>query len=89
MAKTKNSKETLAQRLRIIDRNGLPGISLDGCPVGGWAQTQQAMQRLEDSLPAADERNYTVAALVRACYREDSAGRYRWDSVSFDRWVSQ
>lgn len=75
--KTKKTRETLKQRLAIIRRDGLV-CGLGGCPVGGWPETQQALARLRDDIPARDQRNYLLSELVDALYRVDSAGRYRW-----------
>lgn len=49
--------------------------SLDGLPVGGWAETQQALRDLEQALPL--DRDYTLAEYVSANYYVDSTGRYR------------
>jgi hypothetical protein len=69
-------RESLRRRLSIIARDGL-SIGLDGCPVGGWPETQQAMQRLCDELPHRSERTYSVSDVVDALYTVDHADRYR------------
>jgi hypothetical protein len=70
------TKETLRQRLAIIKREGIT-CGLDGCPVGGWAETAQAISRLQDDLPGRWGRSYTVHQLIDAVYVVDGAGRYR------------
>jgi len=46
---------------------------LDGCPVGGWAETEQARRRLAEALPY----NISVRDFVGVAYIEDATGRYR------------
>lgn len=69
-------RETLHQRLAIIRRDGLR-CGLDGCPVGGWPETQQALLRLADDIPRREHRDYDTYQLVDALYVVDHAGRYR------------
>lgn len=74
----KRKLETLAERLAIFRRNGLPcGNVLEGCPEGGWAETRQAIMRLRDEIPRPDCRDYTIWQLIAALYDVDSADRYR------------
>lgn len=70
-------RETLKQRLAIIRREGIR-CGLDGCPVGGWPETRQAMLRLADELPRRDERDYDIRQLVAALYWVNDADRYEW-----------
>lgn len=51
---------------------------LAGCPAGGWAETDQAMRRIADALPAKAQRSYTLYQLVAAAMRLDHADRYQW-----------
>lgn len=50
---------------------------LDGCPVGGWPETNQAMQRIREYLPQRSDRNYSLGSFVEAVYCVDFSGRYR------------
>jgi len=52
-------------------------VRLDGCPEGGWPETQQAWRDIESWLPLESERSYDVATFVDALYAIDGAGRYR------------
>ena len=70
-------RETLNQRLAIIRRDGI-GCGLDGCPVGGWPETRQALLRLSDDLPRREHRNYDLYQLVDALYVVNDADRYEW-----------
>ncbi len=70
-------KQTIEQALRrepILRALG----QLIGCPVGGWAETTQAMQRIDDELPRREERAYTRNGLIDAALTVDQADRYRW-----------
>jgi hypothetical protein len=49
---------------------------LAGCPVGGWAETEQAMRRIRDELPMKCDRSFTVRDVVDALYCEDHNCRY-------------
>jgi hypothetical protein len=51
---------------------------LDGCPVGGWGETDQAMRRLREELPSRQDRDWTLGDLVASEMEEDSTGRWRW-----------
>ena len=73
----KRKIETLNQRLAIIRRDGLR-CGLDGCPVGGWPETRQAILRLADDLPRRDRRDYTLWQLVESLYAVNDADRYEW-----------
>lgn len=48
-------------------------LGLDGCPVGGWAETAQAMSRIRDELP----EGYRLSDVLRALTTLDHADRYR------------
>ena len=74
-------RESLKQRLRIIERDGL-NCGLDGCPVGGWPETERAKRNLLDVLPSREERTYTLGELIEALYTVDHAERYRVREVS-------
>jgi len=56
-------------------QQGLNG--LDGCPVGGWGETDQAMRRLREELPFRQDRDWTLGDLVAREMVEDSTGRWR------------
>jgi hypothetical protein len=71
------ARESLRQRLAIVRRDGLR-CGLDGCPVGGWGETEQALRQLAEELPLRQLRAYTVHDLVQALYYVDQADRYRW-----------
>lgn len=51
--------------------------ALDGCPVGGWPETEQAKRAILNDLPLRSCRSYTVDQWIAAVYRVDSADRYR------------
>lgn len=72
----KTRRESLRTRLAKIARDGV-NCGLDGCPVGGWAETRQAIARLVDDLPFPAERNYTVHQIIDALYTIDHADRYQ------------
>ena len=75
---SRSRKQTLQQALRL-ERAGKLKIAecgLAGCPTGGWAETQQAMRRIADELPRADERSYSLHDLISSLYSVDHAGRY-------------
>lgn len=50
---------------------------LDGKPVGGWAETQQAKLALPGALPDKSDREYTLQQLIGYAM-DESNGRYRW-----------
>lgn len=79
----KPAKQTLVHALRLIcSGRGLQGVTrcgLDGCPTGGWPETRQAIRRMEEELPFATQRTYTVYDLIGALYTIDHAtGRYKY-----------
>lgn len=47
---------------------------LDGCPVGGWPQTTQAIRQLADEIPRGGP---CVRDVIDAAMIEDHADRYR------------
>ena len=51
---------------------------LDGCPVGGWGETDQAMRRIREELPFRQDRDWTLGDLVAREMEEDATGRWRW-----------
>lgn len=75
------SRSTPRQSLRRALRD--PSIiralhALDGCPFGSWAETDQAMRALRDSLPSKTGRTYTVCDLLDAALRVDNNDRWRF-----------
>jgi hypothetical protein len=74
-ARTKSRRESLRDRLRIIERDGLLG-GLGGLPVGDWPETRQAKSRMIDGLPNRCDRTYTIGDLIDALYIETASGRY-------------
>jgi hypothetical protein len=71
-------KESLNQRIAKIRKGEFTlRCGLDGCPEGGWPETQQAISRLAEDLPHRSERSYTTSELIGAVYEIDHAGRYR------------
>jgi hypothetical protein len=52
-------------------------LELDGKPVGGWPETQQALRQIDDALPLRSEREYASDEFIAAMYTVDSADRYR------------
>jgi hypothetical protein len=76
-------RQTLKQMISQIKTGRAVNVaralsSLEGCPDGGWAETDQAMRRLVDELPRRAERSYTLAELVTAtCSVDEATGRYR------------
>jgi hypothetical protein len=74
-------KQSLKQALKAIRAGKMQGVrccGLDGCPVGGWPETQQAIRELAGELPHRSERSYTVHELISALFVIDHADRYRW-----------
>jgi hypothetical protein len=49
---------------------------LDGKPIGGWPETQQAWREVVNELPFRHDRSYTVDHFVDAMYERDGS-RYR------------
>lgn len=74
-------KQTIAAAIHRANENHndmtRAALVLDGCPVGGWGETQQAMQRLRELLPSREARSYSVEDFIDAVYRIDAADRYR------------
>lgn len=75
------AKQSLKQALRLTR---IPGTdmaraahALDGCPVGGWGETDQAYRRIREYLPRRSERDYSLDEFVDAAYTIDHADRYR------------
>lgn len=67
--------------IQVVSRR--PGVrralaGLVGCPVGGWAETAQAMRTLIDELPRRSDRAWRVYDLIDRCLCVDASGRYRW-----------
>lgn len=73
MKTTKTNRRATLRAIRMV-AEGTSRAGLDGCPVGGWPETQQAMLRLADELPDGAD----LHAVIDACYDVDAAGRYRW-----------
>lgn len=75
------AKQTLKAAVELITSGrGMQDVfrcGIDGCPVGGWPETEQAMSRLCDVLPHLSERTYLAAQLVDRLYTVDHADRYR------------
>lgn len=70
-------RQSIKQALRSTEIvRALSGLV--GCPVGGWAETKQAMARIDDAIPIRSLRSYTASSLVEAAMRVDSAQRYQW-----------
>lgn len=74
----KTTKKALNTVLKQLTNGTAPkpvriaAYALEGCPVGGWPETQQAFRRIEDELPGgvdADE-------FVSAAYTVTSSYRY-------------
>lgn len=63
-------KQTLDRAMQLIRAGKLRVdlYGLDGCPVGGWPETQQAILRLSDEIPHRSERSYTVYDLIDRLY---------------------
>jgi hypothetical protein len=51
--------------------------ALDGCPPGGWPETEQAWCRVRDELPLRRDRSYTIDHFVDAVYSISESERYR------------
>jgi hypothetical protein len=61
--------QTLKQAIAKANRGEIRGIgSLDGCPVGGWPETEQAKRQILDSLPSKSDRKYALQELIDALY---------------------
>jgi hypothetical protein len=72
-------KQTLKQAVAAVRAGKIVlRCGLDGCPVGGWPETEQAKLRLAEELPRRSERSYSVDDLISALYVVDFAGRYRY-----------
>ena len=70
-------KQTLVGAVRDREiRIALNGIV--GCPVGGWGETRQAVDRLRDAIPIRQYRAYTIAELIDHALCLDHADRYQW-----------
>lgn len=72
-------RQSLRQALTQV-RSGKIRVTrcgLDGCPVGGWGETRQAMDRIQAELPHRSLRTYTLTEIVDALYTVDGADRYR------------
>lgn len=84
MTKTtsRTRKQSLRQAIQLIrSGRGLQEVTrcgIGGCPVGGWAETEQAMRRVSEELPLRSERSYSVDELISALYYVDAAGRYQY-----------
>lgn len=65
-------RETLADRLRQIERGARALDDLDGKPVGGWPETVQAERRIVDELPLRRYRGYSAGDLIDALYAVDT-----------------
>jgi len=74
-------RQTLKQAVKLTNRPGTDmaraACALDGCPVGGWPETNQAMQRIREYLPGRIDRNYSLGSFIEAVYYVDSLDRYR------------
>jgi hypothetical protein len=70
-------KQTLKQAITTAERMGALRCGLGGCPQGGWPETRQAMERIEDCLPRREMRTYALQDFVDALYTVDHAGRYQ------------
>ena len=59
--------------------------ALSGCPEGGWGETLQAIDLIQDCLPIRSERKFSRQEFIEAAYTVDHAGRYqpipRWRDV--------
>jgi hypothetical protein len=74
-------QQTIRQAMAAtrVDKSNMAraACALDGCPVGGWGETAQAMRQIAEYLPSRSERTYSVAEFVAAAYYVDHADRYR------------
>lgn len=50
--------------------------TLDGLPVGGWPETQQAIRAVANELPLPSERSYTLHDLLTAAFSVGADQRY-------------
>ena len=69
--------QTLSSAVQAVTIGRLK-VGLDGLPIGGWPETQQAIRRLTEELPLRSQRSYTVSDLIDALYH-----------TSGDRYVSR
>lgn len=85
------SKETLKQALylaRRMERSyAIAANALDGCPVGGWGETQRARSLISEVLTL--EREYTIEEFVDAAYTIDTTDRYRTKAYIKSAWRAQ
>jgi hypothetical protein len=75
-------RQTLAQAVMLARFGQSKDLAraasaLDGCPVGGWPETQQARRAILDDLPVRSLRAYTLDEWISAVYTVDYADRYR------------
>lgn len=73
--------QTLAQAIHLATSGKSralrsAALELEGKPVGGWPETEQALRQLRADLPLQSEREYTVEDFVDALYTV-SGDRYR------------
>ena len=76
-----SGRQSLRSALAAVRRGGEISRAVNGlagCPLGGWAETQQARAAIVEALPLRIDRAYTVDDLIAACLREGHAGRYEW-----------
>lgn len=76
------TKQTLKQAIHLATTGESrdlrrAALALDGKPVGGWPETQQARREVRELLPLESLRGYTVLDFIEAAYKLDSADRYR------------
>ena len=73
MTYAKTIKQALTQPHVRRALNGLVG-----CPEGGWGETQQALQQIQNALPRREERDYSCRELISTALTLNHANRYAW-----------
>lgn len=74
---TTTRKQSLRAAVRAIQTGAMQiHGGLDGLPVGGWPETQQAVRQLEESIPGPWARSYTVEQIIDAVWATDASGRF-------------
>lgn len=46
----------------------MAAFSLEGCPVGGWSETQSALRNIAELLPGRSFREYTIEEFIAEVY---------------------
>lgn len=79
-------KQTLVQAVHLAmsgkSKAMASALCMSGCPIGGWADTEQARRETANELPVRSLRSYTVSQFISACYAVDASDRYQMRTQS-------